>query len=122
MQKLLIFFCKKYANSFLQKIIRSFCFAKGKKWQCFYKQLENVSLTNWVLILNRLLLIQPNPLDASLSVSDYQCFVSSLFQAIGIMSLPQNIPEALSNLTNLTDEIWYHAGDTSTDVSEIIFI
>ena len=33
------------------------------------------------------------------------------------MSLPQNLPEALSNLTNLTDEIWHHAGDTSTDVS-----
>ena len=34
------------------------------------------------------------------------------------MSLPQNIPEALSNLTNLTDEIWHHAGDESTDVSQ----
>ena len=58
----------------------------------------------------------------SLSLIINALSVSSLFQAIGIMSLPQNIPEALSNLTNLTDEIWYHAGDTSTDVSEIIFI
>ena len=36
---------------------------------------------------------------------------------MAMMALPQNIPEAVSNLTNLTDEIWYHAGDTSTDVS-----
>ena len=38
-------------------------------------------------------------------------------QAMGIMTLPPNAPEALSNLLNLTDEIWYYAGDRSTDVS-----
>lgn len=39
-----------------------------------------------------------------------------VLQAMAIMAIPQNTPEALSNLVNLTDEIWYRAGDTSTDV------
>ncbi|XP_052817424.1 ubiquinone biosynthesis protein COQ9, mitochondrial-like [Mya arenaria] len=36
-------------------------------------------------------------------------------QAMGIMALPQNAPGALVHLKDLTDEIWYHAGDQSTD-------
>ncbi|KAL4234219.1 Ubiquinone biosynthesis protein coq9 [Mactra antiquata] len=36
-------------------------------------------------------------------------------QAMGMMAIPVNAPEALNNLLNLTDEIWYHAGDKSTD-------
>ena len=36
-------------------------------------------------------------------------------QAIGLMALPQNVPEALKNLYTLTDDIWYHAGDRSVD-------
>lgn len=37
-------------------------------------------------------------------------------QAMGLMLLPQNAPDALKNVAYLVDEIWYHAGDTSTDV------
>ena len=42
-------------------------------------------------------------------------------QAMGILALPPNAPEALQNLTSLVDEIWYHAGDKSTDVSTFSF-
>lgn len=35
---------------------------------------------------------------------------------MAILAIPQNTPEAASNLMDLTDEIWFHAGDTSTDV------
>ncbi|XP_052232393.1 ubiquinone biosynthesis protein COQ9, mitochondrial-like isoform X8 [Dreissena polymorpha] len=36
-------------------------------------------------------------------------------QAMGILALPPNAPQALKNLGDLTDEIWYYTGDTSTD-------
>ncbi|KAK3096695.1 hypothetical protein FSP39_002447 [Pinctada imbricata] len=36
-------------------------------------------------------------------------------QAMAIQTLPQNAPEAWSNLGNLVDEIWYYAGDRSND-------
>lgn len=38
-------------------------------------------------------------------------------QALGIMALPQNVPVALSNLGDLLNVIWYHAGDMSTDMN-----
>ena len=37
-------------------------------------------------------------------------------QAMGLMALPPNVPESLRNLGNLVDDIWYLAGDKSTDV------
>ena len=36
---------------------------------------------------------------------------------MGLMLLPQNAPDATKNVAYMVDEIWYHAGDTSTDVS-----
>lgn len=36
-------------------------------------------------------------------------------QAMGIQTLPQNAPESWSNLLAVADEIWFHAGDRSTD-------
>uniref|UniRef100_H3AHD3 Ubiquinone biosynthesis protein n=1 Tax=Latimeria chalumnae TaxID=7897 RepID=H3AHD3_LATCH len=38
-------------------------------------------------------------------------------QAMGILLLPQNIPESLKLLTSLVDDIWYYAGDRSTDIN-----
>ncbi len=35
---------------------------------------------------------------------------------MGLMLLPQNAPDAVKNVAYMVDEIWYHAGDTSTDV------
>lgn len=35
---------------------------------------------------------------------------------MGLMLLPHNAPDAAKNVAYLVDEIWYHAGDTSTDV------
>ena len=35
---------------------------------------------------------------------------------MGLMLLPQNAPDAMKNVAYMVDEIWYHAGDTSTDV------
>ncbi len=34
-----------------------------------------------------------------------------------MMALPQNAPQSLTNLSDLVNEIWYHAGDQSVDVS-----
>ncbi|XP_022241266.1 ubiquinone biosynthesis protein COQ9, mitochondrial-like [Limulus polyphemus] len=42
-------------------------------------------------------------------------FFYSLSQALAIMSLPQNVPTALSNLLDLVDTIWFYAGDKSVD-------
>jgi len=42
-------------------------------------------------------------------------YIDTWPQAMGIQTLPQNAPESWSNLMNLSDEIWYHAGDRSTD-------
>ena len=36
---------------------------------------------------------------------------------MGLLLLPQNAPDAMKNVAYMVDEIWYHAGDTSTDVS-----
>ncbi|XP_076333357.1 ubiquinone biosynthesis protein COQ9, mitochondrial isoform X2 [Tachypleus tridentatus] len=36
-------------------------------------------------------------------------------QALAIMSLPQNVPTAFSNLLDLVDIIWFYAGDKSVD-------
>ena len=38
------------------------------------------------------------------------------------MLLPHNAPDAAKNVAYMVDEIWYHAGDTSTDVCSKIFL
>ncbi|XP_020311638.1 ubiquinone biosynthesis protein COQ9-B, mitochondrial-like isoform X1 [Oncorhynchus kisutch] len=38
-------------------------------------------------------------------------------QAMSILLLPHNIPDSLKHLSTLVDDIWYYAGDRSTDVS-----
>lgn len=38
-------------------------------------------------------------------------------QAIAIMSLPPNVPNALATLLTMVDDICYYAGDRSVDVS-----
>lgn len=38
-------------------------------------------------------------------------------QAIAIMSLPPNVPNALAALLAMVDDICYYAGDRSVDVS-----
>lgn len=40
-------------------------------------------------------------------------------QALAIMTLSPNIPNALANLLTLVDDICYYAGDRSVDVSRI---
>uniref|UniRef100_UPI00398F54A0 ubiquinone biosynthesis protein COQ9, mitochondrial n=1 Tax=Pristiophorus japonicus TaxID=55135 RepID=UPI00398F54A0 len=42
-------------------------------------------------------------------------YIGSWPQAMSILLLPQNIPECLRSLTSMVDEIWYYAGDKSTD-------
>lgn len=37
-------------------------------------------------------------------------------EALGLMALPTNAPKSLRNLSELVDDIWYYAGDTSADV------
>ncbi|VDQ05625.1 unnamed protein product [Trichobilharzia regenti] len=38
-------------------------------------------------------------------------------QALGLLSLPTNIPSSIGMLAQLVDEIWAQAGDRSTDMS-----
>lgn len=38
-------------------------------------------------------------------------------QAMSLLLLPHNIPDSLKHLSTLMDDIWYYAGDRSTDVS-----
>lgn len=42
-------------------------------------------------------------------------------QAIAIMSLPPNVPNALAALLAMVDDICYYAGDRSVDVSASLF-
>ncbi|KAM8892565.1 ubiquinone biosynthesis protein COQ9, mitochondrial [Spinachia spinachia] len=38
-------------------------------------------------------------------------------QAMSILLLPHNIPESLKHLSTLVDDMWYYAGDRSTDMN-----
>ncbi|EDO32539.1 predicted protein [Nematostella vectensis] len=42
-------------------------------------------------------------------------YISTWPQAMQLMMRPENAPDALKNVAYMVDEIWYHAGDTSTD-------
>lgn len=44
-------------------------------------------------------------------------FTSRWTEALGLMAFPPNAPSSLKLLANLVDEMWFHAGDTSADVS-----
>jgi len=47
----------------------------------------------------------------------YIPYIESWPQAMSILLLPHNIPDSLKHLSNLVDDMWYYAGDRSTDVS-----
>ncbi|KAG9352634.1 hypothetical protein JZ751_021048 [Albula glossodonta] len=44
-------------------------------------------------------------------------YIDTWPQAMSILLLPHNIPDSLKHLSTLIDDIWYYAGDRSTDVS-----
>ncbi|MBN3315194.1 COQ9 protein, partial [Atractosteus spatula] len=44
-------------------------------------------------------------------------YIETWPQAMSILLLPQNIPESLKHLSTLVDDIWYYAGDRSTDLN-----
>ncbi|XP_031697970.1 ubiquinone biosynthesis protein COQ9, mitochondrial [Anarrhichthys ocellatus] len=44
-------------------------------------------------------------------------YMESWPQAMSILLLPHNIPDSLKHLSTLVDDMWYYAGDRSTDVS-----
>lgn len=47
----------------------------------------------------------------------YIPYIESWPQAMSILLLPHNIPDSLKHLSNLVDDIWYYAGDRSTDMN-----
>ncbi|XP_058501527.1 ubiquinone biosynthesis protein COQ9, mitochondrial isoform X1 [Solea solea] len=47
----------------------------------------------------------------------YIPYIQTWPQAMSILLLPHNIPDSLKHLSNMVDDIWYYAGDRSTDVS-----
>eukprot|EP01098_Paradermamoeba_levis_P008195 TRINITY_DN3398_c0_g1_i1.p1 TRINITY_DN3398_c0_g1~~TRINITY_DN3398_c0_g1_i1.p1 ORF type:complete len:311 (-),score=88.21 TRINITY_DN3398_c0_g1_i1:32-931(-) len=46
----------------------------------------------------------------------YAPYISSWPSALAELAAPTNLPDSTIRLLKLMDEIWYHAGDTSTDV------
>ncbi|KAG7281547.1 hypothetical protein CRUP_007581 [Coryphaenoides rupestris] len=44
-------------------------------------------------------------------------YIESWPQAMSILLLPHNIPDSLKHLSSLVDDIWYYAGDRSTDMN-----
>ncbi|XP_043980789.1 ubiquinone biosynthesis protein COQ9, mitochondrial [Gambusia affinis] len=47
----------------------------------------------------------------------YIPYMESWPQAMSILLLPHNIPESLKHLSTMVDDIWYYAGDRSTDMN-----
>ncbi|XP_028842325.1 ubiquinone biosynthesis protein COQ9, mitochondrial [Denticeps clupeoides] len=44
-------------------------------------------------------------------------YIDTWPQAMSILLLPHNIPESLKHLSSLVDDIWFYAGDRSTDMN-----
>ncbi|XP_068169093.1 ubiquinone biosynthesis protein COQ9, mitochondrial isoform X2 [Antennarius striatus] len=44
-------------------------------------------------------------------------YIESWPQAMSILLLPHNIPDSLKHLSSLVDDIWFYAGDRSTDMN-----
>ncbi|XP_041851922.1 ubiquinone biosynthesis protein COQ9, mitochondrial [Melanotaenia boesemani] len=47
----------------------------------------------------------------------YIPYVETWPQALSILLLPHNIPDSLKHLSTMVDDIWYYAGDRSTDMN-----
>ncbi|KAK5868016.1 hypothetical protein PBY51_012463 [Eleginops maclovinus] len=47
----------------------------------------------------------------------YIPYIESWPQAMSILLLPHNIPDSLKHLSTLVDDMWYYAGDRSTDMN-----
>uniref|UniRef100_A0A1A8EW05 Ubiquinone biosynthesis protein n=1 Tax=Nothobranchius korthausae TaxID=1143690 RepID=A0A1A8EW05_9TELE len=47
----------------------------------------------------------------------YIPYIETWPQAMSVLLLPHNIPDSLKHLSTMVDDIWYYAGDRSTDVS-----
>ncbi|KAI7812116.1 ubiquinone biosynthesis protein COQ9, mitochondrial [Triplophysa rosa] len=44
-------------------------------------------------------------------------YIDTWPQAVSILLLPHNIPDSLKHLSTMVDDIWYYAGDRSTDMN-----
>ncbi|XP_042267858.1 ubiquinone biosynthesis protein COQ9, mitochondrial isoform X2 [Thunnus albacares] len=47
----------------------------------------------------------------------YIPYIETWPQAMSLLLLPHNIPDSLKHLSTLVDDIWYYAGDRSTDMN-----
>ena len=45
----------------------------------------------------------------------------SFTQAMALGALPSNLPTTLNNIGTMIDDVWYFAGDRSTDVCQFVF-
>lgn len=88
--------------------------------RCCGDQTEDVHPLHWVMASGALCLLRTR----NVSVVGIQTRAGSdsltlcaCPQAMSILLLPHNIPDSLKHLSNLVDDIWYYAGDRSTDVS-----
>ena len=55
-----------------------------------------------------------------LRMNEHHIVSGRWIEAMGLMALPPNVPKSLQHLSTLVDDIWYHAGDTSADVSSLL--
>ncbi|KAB5571557.1 hypothetical protein PHYPO_G00226280 [Pangasianodon hypophthalmus] len=44
-------------------------------------------------------------------------YIDTWPQAMSVLLLPHNIPDSLKHLSTMVDDIWYYAGDRSTDIN-----
>ncbi|KAM9470562.1 ubiquinone biosynthesis protein COQ9, mitochondrial isoform 1-T1 [Clarias gariepinus] len=44
-------------------------------------------------------------------------YIDTWPQAMSLLLLPHNIPDSLKHLSTMVDDIWYYAGDRSTDIN-----
>uniref|UniRef100_A0A1A8UNP7 Ubiquinone biosynthesis protein n=1 Tax=Nothobranchius furzeri TaxID=105023 RepID=A0A1A8UNP7_NOTFU len=47
----------------------------------------------------------------------YIPYIETWPQAMSVLLLPHNIPDSLKHLSTMVDDIWYYAGDRSTDMN-----
>lgn len=66
---------------------------------------------------NNDLKILRNAIEKRLRMNTEHVITGRWTEALGMMAIPTNAPSSLRLLSELVDDMWYHVGDTSVDVS-----
>ena len=74
----------------------------------------------WLFLYNRDkndLKILRNAIEKRLRMNTDHVYAGRWTEALGLMALPSNVASSLRLLSELVNDMWYLAGDTSVDVS-----